>query len=408
MKETKESRSPDAVLEVCSRSIESETISSKASTSDSESHQLSKPISHWRSLAQFLHTRSKTRLITLPSLSFSKLSKIKSNSMRESTKGALNLDIDACYVKSPWKNFTLSELQLATNNFNDANLIGKGGYAEVYKGCLKDGTLVAIKRLNQGSVDERVGSFLSELGIMAHVNHPNTAQLIGYGVDGGMHLVLELFPHGSLSSLLHGSKEKLDWDIRYKIALGTAEGILYLHECCPRRIIHGDIKSANILLAEDFQPKICDFGLSKWLPEQWTHHIVSRFEGTFGYLAPEYLMHGIVDEKTDVYAFGVLLLELITGRRALDFSKQSLVMWARPLLKHNKVRELVDPALANDYNLQQMNLVVVQLLEGHSDGFEMMRKCRKPSSKKAFDKELLAADDIVSDKDFGDLLQTLQ
>ncbi|KAK8981064.1 hypothetical protein V6N11_059751 [Hibiscus sabdariffa] len=192
---------------------------------------------------------------------------------------------------------------------------------------------------------------------MAHVNHPNAAKLIGYGVEGGMHLVLELSPNGSLASLLYGSKEKLTWVLGFKIALGTAEGLRYLHEGCKRRIIHRDIKAANILLTKDFDPQICDFGLAKWLPEQWTHHTVSKFEGTFGYLAPEYLMHGIIDEKTDVFAFGVLLLELVTGRRALDYSQQSLVLW--PLLKKNDIRELIDPALGEYYSLRQVNLVLL-------------------------------------------------
>ncbi|KAK8718055.1 hypothetical protein V6N13_045302 [Hibiscus sabdariffa] len=294
------------------------------------------------------------------------------------------------------------------------NLVGKGGYAEVYKGRFPNGQLVAIKRLTKGTPDEIIGDFLSELGIMAHVNHPNTAKLIGYGIEGGMHLVLDLSPNGSLASLLYGSKEKLTWGIRFKIALGTAEGLRYLHEGCKRRIIHRDIKAANILLTKDFDPQICDFGLAKWLPEQWTHHTVSKFEGTFGYLAPEYLMHGIVDEKTAVFAFGVLLLELVTGRRALDYSQQSLVLWAKPLLKKNDIRELIDPALGEDYSVQQVNLVlsaasmcihqssiqrpqmnqVIQLLKGNPNSLKSRRKCRVPFFTKAFHEEIYNGEDV--------------
>uniref|UniRef100_A0A2P2KVG7 non-specific serine/threonine protein kinase n=1 Tax=Rhizophora mucronata TaxID=61149 RepID=A0A2P2KVG7_RHIMU len=168
--------------------------------------------------------------------------------------------------------------------------------------------------------------YLSELGIIVHVDHPNIAKLVGYGVEGGMHIVLQLSANGSLASLLYGPREKLDWGIRYKVAVGTAEGLVYLHEGCQRRIIHKDIKASNILLTEHFEPQISDFGLAKWLPEQWSHHVVSKVEGTFGYLPPEFFMHGIVDEKTDVYAYGVLLLELISGRQALDSSQRSLVM----------------------------------------------------------------------------------
>ncbi|KAJ6329215.1 hypothetical protein OIU77_010816 [Salix suchowensis] len=146
----------------------------------------------------------------------------RSNSMRENIISNLFASSDSSSFKSPRINFTLSELQAATNNFSQENLIGKGGYAEVYKGCLQNGKIVAIKRLTRGTTDEIIGDFLSEMGIMAHVNHPNTSKLIGYGVEGGMHLVLELSPHGSLASVLYGSKERLTWHIRYKIALGTA------------------------------------------------------------------------------------------------------------------------------------------------------------------------------------------
>lgn len=167
-------------------------------------------------------------------------------------------------------------------------MIGEGGYAEVYKGTLEDGQIVAIKRLTRGCQEEMTADFLSELGVIVHVDHPNIAKLIGYGVEGGMHLVLHLSPHGSLASILYGwytitdllnfkilsisqtfqlsvlllcqtflgPREKLDWGIRYKVALGTAKGLVYLHEGCQRRIIHKDIKASNILLAEDFEPQV--------------------------------------------------------------------------------------------------------------------------------------------------------
>lgn len=278
--------------------------------------------------------------------------------MRETRMQNFPTDSDIQHHNSSWTSFSLNEIQAATNCFSLENLIGKGGYAEVYKGRLWNGQLVAIKRLTRGTHDEIIEDFLAELGIMAHVNHPNTAKLMGYGVEGGMYLVLEFSRQGSLASLLYGSKENLGWHVRYRIAVGVANGLLYLHEGCQRRIIHRDIKAANILLTDDFQPQICDFGLAKWLPEQWTHLTVTKFEGTFGYLAPEFLLHGIVDEKTDVFALGVLLLELVTGRRALDYSRQSLVLWAKPLLKKKAYRELIDPCLGDDYVSRQTNLVL--------------------------------------------------
>ncbi|RDX69654.1 Receptor-like cytosolic serine/threonine-protein kinase RBK2, partial [Mucuna pruriens] len=411
--------SPVTVLEDYFRSSDSESSSSKEPTVDSESHDLSKPASRWDAFVQLLRSKSKKQMTTLHPLSVLKLSKRMSISMRETILPSCLLDATASPCRSPWKIFTHHEIQLATNSFSKENLIGKGGYAEVYKGCLPNGQLVAIKRLTRGTADETIGDFLSELGVMAHVNHPNTAKLVGYGVDGGMHLVLELSEKGSLASVLYGngSKEKLPWCIRHKIALGIAKGILYLHEGCQRRIIHRDIKAANILLTEDFEPQICDFGLAKWLPENWTHHTVSKFEGTFGYLAPEYLLHGIVDEKTDVFAFGVLLLELVSGRRALDYSQQSLVLWAKPLLKKNDIIELIDPSLADEFDSRQMNLVllaaslciqqssirrpsirqapcdplvqVVQLLNGNLSCFKGMKKTRMPFFRRVFREELL-------------------
>ncbi|XP_023532375.1 receptor-like cytosolic serine/threonine-protein kinase RBK2 isoform X2 [Cucurbita pepo subsp. pepo] len=381
MKEKLDSSSPTGILEDYFRSSGSE------STSSGEP----KPPAFWHGIFKLLRSKSSKPVSKLHPLSVLKLSKRLSNSMRESLHLHFRFDSNVGSFNSPWKNFTLRDLQAATNYFSHENLIGKGGYAEVYRGCLKNGQVVAIKTLTRGKLEENIGDFLLELGIMAHVNHPNTAKLIGYGIQG--------------------LKEKLEWDIRYKIAIGTAKGLRYLHQGCQRRIIHRDIKAANILLTEDFEPQICDFGLAKWLPKQWTHHIVSKFEGTFGYLPPEYLSHGIVDEKTDVFAFGVLLLELVTGRRALDYSQQSLVLWAKPLLKKNNVREVVDPFITN-YNSRQMNLVllsaslciqhysirrpcmseVVQILSGDLSYVRGTRNIQIPFLRKAFREELMRAE----------------
>ncbi|KAL6978464.1 non-specific serine,threonine protein kinase [Sarracenia purpurea var. burkii] len=395
--------SPNGVLEDYLRTIESETVSSKASTSETELQQSSKHVSRWHGFVQLLKSRSKKPLASLHPLSGLKLSRrISSSVIEEDIKSSTNplIETDLSNLKPRRINFTLSELQVASNCFSHENLIGKGGYAEVYKGRLQNGQLVAIKRLTRGQVEERIGNFLSELGIMAHVNHPNTAKLIGYGVEGGMYIVLELSPHGSLTSLLHhGSKEKLKWSIRYKVAVGTAEGLLYLHEGCRRRIIHRDIKAANILLTEHFEPQDNCFRF-----RFVTLGLQNGFQNsglTIRYLAPEYLMHGIVDEKTDVFAFGVLLLELITGRRALDYSKQSLVIWARPLLKKNNVRELVDPSLGVDYNPLQMKLMVVLLLKGSHGSLEVVKKYQKPAFWKRYYVELFTAEEETFD--FGSL-----
>ncbi|XP_019256241.1 PREDICTED: probable receptor-like serine/threonine-protein kinase At5g57670 isoform X4 [Nicotiana attenuata] len=155
------------------------------------------------------------------------------------------------------------------------------------------------------------------------------------------------------------SNKALEWPMRYKIALGIARGLHYLHKCCKHRIIHRDIKASNVLLGPDYEPQISDFGLAKWLPNKWTHHAVIPIEGTFGYLAPEYFMHGIVDEKIDVFAFGILLLEIITGRRPVDSSRQNLLLWATPLMEAGKLIELADPKLEDEFDMDELHKMVL-------------------------------------------------
>ncbi|CAM6028388.1 unnamed protein product [Sphagnum balticum] len=260
-----------------------------------------------------------------------------------------------------WKTFTHEEISLATNNFDPENLVGKGGYAKVYKGVLPCGRLIAVKKHNRGeNAAGKERDFLIELGIISHVYHPNTATLLGICIENGLHLVFQFSQYGSLQALLHCPKGlPLEWAIRYKVAIGVARGLHYLHEVCQRRIIHRDVKASNILLGPDFEPQIADFGLAKWLPDRWTHHTVSPIEGTIGYLAPEYYMHGIVDEKTDVFSYGVLLLELVTGRRPVDAQRQNLVVWAKQYLETENVKALADTRLQENYDVNQMQRAVL-------------------------------------------------
>ncbi|KAK6248060.1 hypothetical protein QUC31_019625 [Theobroma cacao] len=255
-----------------------------------------------------------------------------------------------------WRCFSFQEISLATNAFSSENLVGKGGYAEVYKGVMKDGEEIAVKKLTKASTDERKEKdFLTEIGTIGHVCHPNVLSLLGCCIDNGLYLIFQFSSKGSVASLLHDANlPSMDWKTRYKIAIGTARGLHYLHKGCQRRIIHRDIKSSNILLTADFEPQISDFGLAKWLPSQWTHHSIAPIEGTFGHLAPEYFMHGIVDEKTDVFAFGVFLLEIISGRKPVDASHQSLHCWAKPLLKRDEIEKLVDPRLRGAFDVSQL------------------------------------------------------
>ncbi|XWS45025.1 hypothetical protein CRYUN_Cryun15aG0100600 [Craigia yunnanensis] len=359
--------SPRGVLEIPVLGSDSDTSSC---SSNSNSYSPKKPVSQkwnrdsyglqWKNIIETIKKKSARRFSVIPLLTSyeisgknlrRKLAKLHGSEEEE------EVDINCIPVAKPsWKNFSYSELAAATDNFSPENLLGKGGHAEVYKGHLPDGQIVAVKKLmkNEKEEEDRASDFLSELGIIAHINHPNAAHLIGFSIDGGLHLVLQFSLHGSLSSVLFGSPERLDWKTRFKVAIGIADGLKYLHHECQRRIIHRDIKASNILLTKDYEAQISDFGLAKWLPENWPHHVVHPIEGTFGYLAPEYFMHGIVDEKTDVFAFGVLLLEILTGRRAVDSSRQSLVIWAKPLLESNKVKELVDPRLEDNYDQAAM------------------------------------------------------
>ncbi|XP_075492395.1 putative receptor-like serine/threonine-protein kinase At5g57670 [Primulina tabacum] len=261
------------------------------------------------------------------------------------------------FQKPTWKCFSYEEIFAATDGFSPENMAGRGGYAEVYRGVLEDGEAIAVKRLSKTSNDERKEKeFLSEIGTLGHVSHPNVTSLLGCCLDNGLYLVFQFSSKGSVSSLLHDEKlPAMDWKTRHKIAVGTARGLHYLHKRCPRRIIHRDIKASNILLTADFEPQISDFGLAKWLPSQWSHHSIVPIEGTFGHLAPEYFMHGVVDEKTDVFAFGVFVLELISGKKPVDNSHQSLHSWAKPILSQGNTKDVIDPRLVDDYNEIQLN-----------------------------------------------------
>ncbi|GMI67226.1 ROP binding protein kinases 1 [Hibiscus trionum] len=365
--ESNKQPSPRGVLENSELESDSDggsTAISDGGENDSAESDTLKPVSQsqkwadsysfqWRSLFETIKRKSANSFSVLPLLAKS----LKRGSEEEEEEDLL----DPTHEPKPsWRHFSYSELVDATDNFNLENLLGKGGHAEVYKGHLSDGQIVAVKKIVSidKEEDDQAGDFLTELGIIAHINHPNAAHLIGFCVEGGLHLVLEFSPYGNLTTMLFGSV-CLDWKTRFKVAVGIAEGLKYLHHDCRKRIIHRDITASNILLTEDYEAQISDFGLAKWLPEQWHNHVVHPIEGTFGYLAPEYFMHGIVDEKTDVFAFGVLLLEIVTGRRAVDSSQQSLAIWAKPYLESNQVKELIDPRLGDDFNLTEMQRAMV-------------------------------------------------
>lgn len=251
------------------------------------------------------------------------------------------------------------ELREATNNFEPVSILGEGGFGRVFKGVLSDGTSVAIKRLTNGG-QQGDKEFLVEVDMLSRLHHRNLVKLVGYYSNRESSenlLCYELVPNGSLESWLHGPLGlncPLDWDIRMRIALDAARGLAYLHEDSQPCVIHRDFKASNILLENNFHAKVADFGLAKQAPEGRGSYLSTRVMGTFGYVAPEYAMTGHLLVKSDVYSYGVVLLELLTGRKPVDMSQPSgqenLVTWARPILRDkDRLEELADPRLEVKY-----------------------------------------------------------
>ncbi|CAI0543293.1 unnamed protein product [Linum tenue] len=261
--------------------------------------------------------------------------------------------------------FTYEELARATDGFSDANLLGQGGFGYVHRGVLPNGKEVAIKQLKVGS-GQGEREFQAEVEIISRVHHKHLVSLVGYCITGAQRLlVYEFVQNDTLEFHLHGKgRPTMEWPTRLKIALGSAKGLAYLHEDCHPKIIHRDIKAANILLDFKFEAKVADFGLAKFTSDANTH-VSTRVMGTFGYLAPEYAASGKLSDKSDVFSFGVMLLELITGRRPVDtthtYMDDSLVDWARPLLSRaledGNYDSLVDQKLV-DYDHNEMSRMV--------------------------------------------------
>ncbi|GAB2291648.1 Probable serine/threonine-protein kinase pbl21 [Dionaea muscipula] len=271
-------------------------------------------------------------------------------------------------TKSPARSFTYRELCAATGMFNIANKIGEGGFGKVYKGRLETGEIVAIKQLNHEGV-QGTREFVLEVIFLSLLHHPNLMSLVGFCADGDEKLlVYEYMPLGSLEDHIFDlgpDKHPLDWDTRIKIAIGTARGLEYLHCTADPPVIFRDLKPANILLDTDFHPKLSDFGLARLGPVGDRTHVSTRVMGTYGYCAPEYAMSGRLTTKSDVYSLGVVLLELITGRRAIDASRpraeQNLIVWSRPFLKDRDKRKyvhLADPLLQGRYPLRNFQHAV--------------------------------------------------
>ncbi|XP_064939003.1 protein NSP-INTERACTING KINASE 1-like isoform X1 [Musa acuminata AAA Group] len=273
------------------------------------------------------------------------------------------------------KKFQFRELQIATDNFSSKNILGKGGFGIVYKGHLKDGTLVAVKRLKDGSAVGGEIQFQTEVEMISLAVHRNLLRLHGFCMTASERLlVYPYMSNGSVASRLKG-KPPLDWITRKRIAVGAARGLLYLHEQCDPKIIHRDVKAANILLDDYCEAIVGDFGLAK-LMDHRDSHVTTAVRGTVGHIAPEYLSTGQSSEKTDVFGFGILLLELITGRTALEFGKSvnekgTMLDWVKKIHQEKKLDVLMDKNLKNIYDrieleeMVQVALLCTQFLPGH-------------------------------------------
>ncbi|KAL6607017.1 hypothetical protein ACP70R_042670 [Stipagrostis hirtigluma subsp. patula] len=273
------------------------------------------------------------------------------------------------------KRFQFRELQAATDNFSSKNILGKGGFGNVYRGQLPDGTLVAVKRLKDGNAAGGEAQFQTEVEMISLALHRNLLRLYGFCMTATERLlVYPYMSNGSVASRLKG-KPPLDWITRKRIALGAARGLLYLHEQCDPKIIHRDVKAANVLLDDCCEAIVGDFGLAKLLDHR-DSHVTTAVRGTVGHIAPEYLSTGQSSEKTDVFGFGILLLELITGQTALEFGKSAnqkgaMLDWVKKMHQEKKLDVLVDKGLRGGYDrieleeMVQVALLCTQYLPGH-------------------------------------------
>ncbi|OIS96931.1 PREDICTED: probable LRR receptor-like serine/threonine-protein kinase At1g56140 [Nicotiana attenuata] len=262
--------------------------------------------------------------------------------------------------------FSYSELRAATADFNPSNKLGEGGFGPVYKGTLEDGRVVAVKQLSVASHQGK-SQFVAEIATISAVQHRNLVKLYGCCIEGEKRsLVYEYLENKSLDQALFESGSLyLDWPIRFQICLGVAKGLAYLHEESRVRVVHRDVKASNILLDSDLNPKISDFGLAKLYDDKKTH-INTRVAGTIGYLAPEYAMRGHLTEKADVFGFGVVALEIVSGRPNSDSSLEEeriyLLEWAWQLHENNRETELVDANLSEVDENEVRKVIGIALL----------------------------------------------
>ncbi|CAF2159746.1 unnamed protein product [Brassica napus] len=258
--------------------------------------------------------------------------------------------------------FTWRQLQAATNNFNEAKKLGEGGFGSVFKGELSDGTIIAVKQLSAKSCQGN-REFVNEIGMISGLNHPNLVKLYGCCVEKNqLLLVYEYMENNSLALALNGeSAPNLDWAARQRICVGIARGLEFLHEGSMIRMVHRDIKTTNVLLDADLNAKISDFGLARLHEEEHTH-ISTKIAGTIGYMAPEYALYGELTEKADVFSFGVVAMEIVSGKSNTKQKGSAdhvwLIKWARKLQQTGDIMDIIDPVLEGDFNRKEAERMI--------------------------------------------------
>lgn len=265
------------------------------------------------------------------------------------------------------KRFAWRELQIATDNFSEKNVLGQGGFGKVYKGVLPDNTKVAVKRLTDFESPGGDIAFQREVEMISVAVHRNLLRLIGFCTTPTERLLVYPFMQNlSVASRLRELKPGdpvLEWASRKRVALGTARGLEYLHEHCNPKIIHRDVKAANVLLDEHFEGVVGDFGLAKLVDVRKTN-VTTQVRGTMGHIAPEYLSTGKSSEKTDVFGYGIMLLELVTGQRAIDFSRLEeeddvlLLDHVKKLQREKRLDAIVDRNLNRNYNIEEVEMMI--------------------------------------------------
>ncbi|XP_027937060.1 putative receptor-like protein kinase At4g00960 [Vigna unguiculata] len=259
-------------------------------------------------------------------------------------------------------------IRVATEDFSDSNKLGEGGFGAVYMGRLPNEQMIAVKRLSSGS-SQGDTEFKNEVLLVAKLQHRNLVRLLGFCLEGRERLlVYEFVPNKSLDYFIFDPAKKalLDWAMRYKIIRGIARGLLYLHEDSLLRIIHRDLKASNILLDEEMNPKIADFGMARLVLLDQTHANTNRVVGTYGYMAPEYIMQGQFSVKSDIFSFGVLLLEIVSGQKNSDFRHgddvEDLLSFTWRNWRDGTAVNIVDPSLNNNSINEMMRCIHIGLL----------------------------------------------